>query len=79
MYLTARLDSTIQPGKEEVSSSRLVGSRTPSEMFGKIHGPSSKSPLITALSAQNMATGEKVGSLGLLDFTKQTKFIVQSR
>ncbi|GER24588.1 hydrogenase expression/formation protein HypC [Striga asiatica] len=41
-YRTARLDSTIQPGREEVSPSRLVGRRTPRDSFLNIHGPSSK-------------------------------------
>lgn len=54
MNRTALFDSTIQPGNEDVSSSRLVGRRTPREAFLYIHGPSSKSPLVTALSAGNV-------------------------
>uniref|UniRef100_A0A7C9EC66 Uncharacterized protein n=1 Tax=Opuntia streptacantha TaxID=393608 RepID=A0A7C9EC66_OPUST len=49
-YLTARFDSTIQPGNGVESSSRLVGRRTPRDSFLNNHGPSSKSPFSTALS-----------------------------
>nr|GMD09749.1 uncharacterized protein LOC109183634 [Ipomoea batatas] len=52
MYLTALFDSTIHPGNGEVSSSRLVESRTPRDSFLNIQGPDSKSPLSTGLSAE---------------------------
>ncbi|WRX25869.1 hypothetical protein QQP08_018356 [Theobroma cacao] len=55
MYRTALFDSTIHPGNGDVSSSRLVGSRTPRDTFGNIQGPNSKPLLTTALSEENIA------------------------
>jgi hypothetical protein len=50
IYLTAFINSTIHPSKEDVATSKFVDKRTPNVSLENIHIPYSKSPLITTLS-----------------------------